>query len=121
MPDCLNPPNGISTGVRLNALIQQVPACNSPMTLCARWMSRVNTPADSPNSVALARQTTSSSASKESTVITGPKISSRAIRISSVTSAKTVGSTKKPPSKPCNDGIPPPTTSRAPSCLPISM
>ena len=49
--------------------------------------------------------------------MTGPKISSRAMRMLSVTSVKIVGSTKKPPSKPCSDGTPPPWRSVAPSCL----
>ena len=56
----------------------------------------MNTPAARPNSVALARATTSSSSAKESTVITGPKISSRTIAMSSRQPSKTVGATKKP-------------------------
>ena len=57
----------------------------------ARLMSRVKTPAERPNSVSLARATTSSSSSKSSTAMTGPKISSRAMVMLSVTSAKMAG------------------------------
>ena len=87
-------------------LIQHVPASRAAITRWARWMSRVKTPAESPNCVALARATTSSSLSKTSTHITGPKISSRAIRISSETSANTVGATKKPSARAGNRGRP---------------
>ena len=69
-------------------LIQHVPASRLAITRWARWMSRVKTPAASPNWVALARATTSCSSSKASTHITGPKISSRAIRIESRTSVE---------------------------------
>ncbi len=44
--------------------------------------------------------------------MTGPKISSRAMRMSSVTPVKMVGSTKKPASKPCNEGTAPPWCER---------
>ncbi len=57
-------------------------------------MSRVHTAAASPYMVSLARSITSSSSSKESVASTGPKISSRAIVISSATSSNTVGWTK---------------------------
>src|SRR5580700_2149025 len=53
------------------------------MTRCARVKSLVKTPAASPNSVALARSMTSCSSSNSSTAMTGPKISSRTIVISS--------------------------------------
>ena len=56
-----------------------------------------------------------------STANTGPKISSRAIVMSGVTSAKIVGSTKKPPCNPASSGGVPPHTNRAPSAFAVSM
>ena len=80
------------------------------MTRWARAMSAVKTPAARPKAVALARAMTSSSSSKSRTHTTGPKISSRAMVISSVTPEKTVGCTKKPP-KPCGWTRSPPVRS----------
>ena len=69
--------------------------------------------------MSLATRTASSSSSKAMTARTGPKISSRATRMSMVTPAYTVGWTKKPPlsSGPSSSrkSAGPPATSRAPS------
>jgi betaine-aldehyde dehydrogenase len=106
-PDSLMPPKGISTGVRLYVLIQQIPASNLAATLWALARSRVNTPEANPNAVALARFITSSSSLKERTLITGPKISSWHILISSLTSLKITGAIKYPSSQPGTSGISP--------------
>ena len=77
------------------SLIQTVPALSWPATSSARWLSVLQTPADSPYSVSLG----SGSPDRLSARITdrtGPKISSRAIVMSLVTSVKIVGSTQKP-------------------------
>jgi len=53
--------------------------------------------------------------------MTGPKISSREMRISGVTSANTVGSTKNPSSRPSfRPAARPPVVARAPSAWPDS-
>ena len=62
----------------------------------AREPFSVHTPADSPYGVLLALATASSGVRKVIVVSTGPKISSRAIRIDGVASVKIVGATKKP-------------------------
>ena len=89
-------------------------------SLCAvpRWV--LNMPAAKPYGVALARSTTSSSVSNGSAEMTGPKISSRAIRIPSDTAPKTVGSMKLPPSRPGAEARCPPASNSAPSLLPES-
>ena len=79
--------------------------------------SRVQTPADRPNDVEFAMRAASWGVSKVSTLSTGPKISSRAIRMVGSTPAKTVGSMKRP------FGVsrrPPPSRSSAPSARPAS-
>ena len=67
--------------------------------------------------MSFASASASSSVSNGVIATTGPKISSWKIRASGETSAKTVGATKLPVSKP--SGRPPPAT-RRPSVLPIS-
>ncbi len=56
-------------------------------------MSRVQTAAARPYSVSLARSTTSDTSRNGNTVITGPKISSRAMRRSFDRASKIVGAT----------------------------
>ena len=63
--------------------------------------------------------TASSTSSKGMAEMTGPKISSWAMRMSLVTLAKRVGSTYQPVSWPA--GRPPPTTTSAPSSWPCTM
>ena len=62
----------------------------------AREPFSVHTPADSPYAELLALVTASSGVRKVIMVSTGPKISSRAIRIDGVASVKIVGEMKKP-------------------------
>ena len=81
----------------------------------------MNTPADRPKCVALARATASASSSKSSTIITGPKISSRTMAMSSWHWSKTVGVTKKPRASAPSVSRLPPISIRAPSALPRSM
>ena len=87
------------------SLIQTVPASSWPAISRARWLSVLQTPADSPYSVSLAIRTAWSVLSARITARTGPKISSRAIVMSLRTSVKIVGSTQKPRS---NRGRPAP-------------
>ena len=84
-------------------------------------MSRVNTPPARPKGVLLARASTSSSSLKLSSDITGPKISSRTMVMSSFRSSNTVGDTKLPFSKPATRARSPPINTLPPSCLPFSM
>jgi hypothetical protein len=83
-------------------------------------MSFVQTPAARPYGVSLARAIASSRSANSMAASTGPKISSREIVISGVTSAKTVGLTKYPLPVPMSVRSPP-ATSVAPSFLPDSM
>ena len=76
---------------------------------------------DSPYCVVFASRIASSSESNGITDTTGPKISSRAIRISFVTPSKTVGMRKAPSASSGSEGGSPPTTTVAPSPIPISM
>ena len=78
------------------------------------------TPPDRPYSESLANSMASSSVEYVVMESTGPKISSRNMVISGVTSANTVGRTKKPLSK--LSGIPnPPATRVAPSSIPAAI
>src|SRR6478672_7964061 len=81
------------------SLTQTVPASSWAATSRARWLSVLQTPADSPYSVSLAIRIAWSVLSARITARTGPKISSRAIVMSLRTSVKIVGSTQKPRSK----------------------
>ena len=94
-----------------------MPARSRPATSWARATSRVQTAAASPKGVALARRMSSSRSENFSTESTGPKISSRAIAISSLTFVNTVGSMKKPVSPTRL----PPVAQVAPSRFPASM
>src|SRR5208337_1416329 len=84
---------------------------------CALPMSRVQTAAARPYSDAFPRSMTSSMSWNFKTDRTGPKISSRAIVMLSVTLSKTVGLMKKPLSPRRS----PPVTHLAPSELPFLM
>src|SRR3989344_3642295 len=81
---------------------------------CTLSTLRVHTPLPSPYSVALARRSTSSICLNGNAEITGPKISSRAMAISSLTSANTVGATKKPSARAHSLSRMPPAAGRAP-------
>jgi hypothetical protein len=70
------------------------PARIALASLCALLTSRVHTPLPRPNMVEFARPTRSSPSLNEIAEITGPKISSCAMRMLSLTLANTVGGTK---------------------------
>jgi hypothetical protein len=74
-------------------LTQTVPARSFRATRWARFTSRVHTAAASPYGESFATRTASSSSSTSMTDRTGPKISSRATRISFRTAPRIVGST----------------------------
>ena len=80
----------------------------------------MNTPPPRPYILSFAAFITSSSLWNFSTTTTGPKISSCAILISFVTSAKIVGLTKNPFLRSPSSILVPPVTKRAPSFFPIS-
>ena len=84
-------------------------------------MSRLQIEPDSPYGVAFARRSASSSVSNGMIETTGPKISSRAIRMSLQTPSKTVGIRYAPSFSAASSGASPPTTMFAPSPSPISM
>jgi hypothetical protein len=84
-------------------------------------ISRLQIEPDSPYGVALARRSASSSVSNGMIETTGPKISSRAIRMSFDTPSNTVGMRYAPPASAGSVGASPPTTTVAPSPSPISM
>src|SRR5580704_1646405 len=90
-PLLLYPPNGSSGYPSIQRLIQTVPARNCLAAMRALLMSHVQMPAERPYMVELAISMAWWRDSNVSTDNTGPKISSRAIDISGVTPAKTVG------------------------------
>mmetsp|Transcript_16867 Transcript_16867/g.42800 ORF Transcript_16867/g.42800 Transcript_16867/m.42800 type:complete len:232 (-) Transcript_16867:68-763(-) len=93
----------------------------SRTTRCARWRLRVKTPADKPYLVSFARSTTSASVSNVSTEATGPKISSRTMRMSSVQLSKIAGLMNAPLARaPSRLRRSPPHSRSAPSLRPIS-
>ena len=84
----------------------------SRMERNARPMSFVNSEVDRPYFTLLTMRTASSQSSTGMTEVTGPKISSWAIRASGLTSAKIVGSKNEPfASAPSRAGWPPMTRS----------
>ena len=103
------------------SLTHTVPASNCSATSSARSASLLHTPAESPYSVSLAIWIAWSTVEYFKTEMTGPKISSRAIVMSLVTSVKIVGDTQNPFSYFGPSGAPPPRASVAPSALPFSM
>src|SRR6478752_1525101 len=90
-PDSPYPPNAAAGSKRLNVLSQTTPTLSAEAIAIARDPFSVQTPADSPYGVLFALATASSGVRNVSTVSTGPKISSRAIRMDWETSVKTVG------------------------------
>src|ERR1700728_5373301 len=121
MPDCLKPPNGAPRKCFETSLIQTKPACTAEAVRCAVDRSLVQIEAVSPYSTELTCSSIFASSCHLKIDSTGPKISSRAMRILGCTSANTVGSIKKPLARPGSDGLPPPWNNRAPSCLPDSI
>ena len=77
-------------------LSQITPARSAAAIPMAREPFSVHTPAERPYALLLALVTASSGVRKVMVVSTGPKISSRAIRIDGVASVKIVGAMKKP-------------------------
>ena len=100
---------------------QTKPACAAAALSCATARSLVQIEQVSPYGVLFTSASMACGSSQRSTESTGPKISSRAIVLSWVTSANTVGSMKQPPARPGSGGGPPPATSRAPSARPWAM
>src|SRR3954467_2340110 len=90
-PDSPYPPNAAAGSKRLNVLSQTTPTLSADAMAIARDPFSVQTPADSPYGVLFALATASSGVRKVSTESTGPKISSRAIRIACDTPENTVG------------------------------
>ena len=91
IPDCLYPPNGYLGLIMCQSLIQTVPVRRPSATFTARPLSADHTPPANPYVESLAMATASFSSSKAITARTGPKISSRAIRMSLRTPVKIVG------------------------------
>ena len=73
------------------SLIQTMPASSSAAKRSPRARSEVQTEAPRPNTLSLASASASSSLSQTMIGTTGPKISSRMIRISWVTPVSTAG------------------------------
>ena len=90
-PEFPNPPNGAMGEMALYVLTQTIPALMAPATRWTRDTSAVKIPAARPNSVSLAMATASASVSKESTDMTGPKSSTRVLRMSWSGHPSTVG------------------------------
>ena len=84
-------------------------------------MSRLQIEPDRPYGVALARRSASSSVSNGMTDTTGPKISSRAIRMSFDTPSKTVGIRYAPPARAGSSGRGAADDDRRALAWPISM
>ena len=80
----------------MKVLAHTVPARNRLAIDRMREPFSVHTPADRPYGVLLALATASSGVRKVSTVSTGPKISSCAMRCACETSVNTVGANQKP-------------------------
>src|SRR5580698_4863852 len=114
MPDCLNPPNGNVESSSEYVLTHTTHARRFLARVCAVDTLLVATAAASPYSVSLAMRTASSTSRKPMSAATGPKISSRARRMSLRTSVNTVGSTKYP----ALSNRPPPRAISAPSLTP---
>src|SRR4026209_1939814 len=95
-PDSLYPPNGDDGSNLLNVFAHTTPALSSVLILRIREPLSVHTPADNPYIVLFAFSTASSSVRKVSTLKTGPKISSCAMRYDCATLVKIVGGKKKP-------------------------
>src|ERR1700684_4636013 len=95
MPDCLKPPNGAPRKCFDTPLIQTKPACTAAAVRCAVDRSLVQIEAVSPYSTELTCSSIFASSCHLKIDSTGPKISSRALRMLGCTSAKTVGSMKK--------------------------
>ena len=100
---------------------QTKPASAAAAVSCATPRSLVQIEQVNPNGVLFTSASMACGSSQRSTESTGPKISSRAIVMSWVTPAKTVGSMKQPPASAGSAGGPPPATSRAPSAWPRAM
>src|SRR5690606_1950534 len=90
------PPNGAVGSKRLNVLAQTTPARNCEVIHRIREPFSVQMPADRPYGVLFALVTASCGVRNVNTDSTGPKISSRAIRIEACTPENTVGAKKKP-------------------------
>src|ERR1041385_961514 len=90
-PDSLYPPNGDVGSNRLNVFAQTTPAFIFRTIQRMRLPFSVHTPADSPYGVLFAFSTASSGVRNVSTESTGPKISSRAIRLDWATFVNSVG------------------------------
>src|ERR1700692_3364940 len=121
MPDCLKPPNGAPRKCFDTSLIQTKPACTAAAVRCAVERSLVQIEAVRPYSTALDCSSIFASSLHLKTESTGPKISSRAMRMVGCTSANTVGSIKKPLDSAGSAAGPPPQSRRPPSCLALSM
>ena len=89
-PDILYPPNGASVWTLELQLTESTPVRTARAIRIARPMSRVQIDPDRPYGLSFASRTASSSVSKGMIATTGPKISSRAIRMPEVTESKTV-------------------------------
>ena len=92
-PESLTPPHAHWQAPWLNmwSLIHTIPDCSSAAIRSPRARSEVHTDAPSPNSESLASATASASESTTMIGSTGPKISSRMIRMSCVTPVSTAG------------------------------
>lgn len=91
IPEFFIPPNGMFRSRTSQQLAHTVPTCRHLETRWSRDASWVHSVAANPYSTSLARRITSSSVSKGTIHVTGPKISSFINRESSFTSVITVG------------------------------
>src|SRR6201997_1728500 len=94
-PDCLKPPNGVLYRTDECELTDRLPDSTARATRTARERLSVQIDPDNPYAVSLASAIASASSSKGSTVTTGPKISSVAVR-SERSGVSTVGGNQNP-------------------------
>ncbi|MCY1537642.1 hypothetical protein D9M68_731470 [compost metagenome] len=94
MPLCFMPPQGAWVKVGCEQLTQTMPARSPLATRAARSRSALITAAARPKRLSLAWRRASASVLKRLTQSTGPKISSRQMRLLSAGSSNTAGSTK---------------------------
>src|SRR5688500_18616517 len=118
-PDSLYPPKLAAASKRLYAFSQIRPARSAAAMPMARDPFSVHTPADSPYALLLAFVTASSGVRNVMVVNTGPKISSRAMRIDGVASVKIVGARKDPPRGSGQDEVQVVAPSATPACIKV--
>ena len=120
-PLCFTPPNGYMALIMCQSLTHTVPDSSRRAIPSARTLSVLHTPADRPYSLSFAIATASSSSRWVSTTSTGPKISSRAMRMSLVAPVRIVGATQCPSASSGSVGTSPWKAIVQPSSCPSAM